>query len=338
MARKAAIVFIIIFVRDGTLRTYLAMWTMTLAIGAHGWWQPYDPRRPSLYYLEGLGITTIVVTLNLALLFQFSYFEEGSGPYTTLVIFLVVINAITLVVFGCMIIYNTFIRVKNFFARRKAEKEAAERAEARARGEIVDSDDDDGKGDYDDNFRDVDRHNVQREGILGAIRRASRAHMGLQQEGPKTGKRLDVREVPKNENETPFERLQRLEAERKKQQQRDSHTTNQAELERDLEELRDHMLRAQALAAAEEAVVAKYPEVAEMRAKHEEELYRLMDEIRKERGDFATGGAAKIINKKEQPAGAAGTGSDSNVQHSDSVTARDSEDAFEMNFDDEEED
>jgi hypothetical protein len=344
MLRKAAIVFIIIFVKDNVLRTYLGMWTMTLALGAHGWFQPYDPRRPSLYYLEGLGITTIVVTLNLALLFQFDYFKEGNDAFVALEIFLVVINAITLVVFGIMIIYNIGVRVRNFIVRRRAHQEVAARlAEKKAEAGEAYTESETPPSTHDD-FNGVDRRVVQREGILGAIRRASKSHLGLQQDSlndAANAKKFDVRTIPKNDDETPFERLQRLEAERRKQMQRESHAQNQAELEKELEELREHMLRAQALAAAEEAVIARFPEVAEMRRKHEEELYRLMDEIRKERGDFTVGagagGAARGPNPKnesDQPSPAFGKEVSND---GGSVTARGSseEEGFEMNFDDE---
>lgn len=298
--RKAAIVFIIIFINDTILRTYLAMWVMTLALGAHGWFQPYDPRHPVLYYLEGLAITTIVVTLNLSLLFQFDLFATGTDANLALVIFLLIINGLLLIAFLFFIGRYLVLRIQRWLA--KDEESTSDTQSTR------------------DEFIGVDRHIIQQEGISGALRRASHKALGLDSTDStmpqKVGKQIDIRNIPKSDHETPLERVKRIEAERARESQRDLHMRTQAELEKELEELRERMIRAQALAAAEEAVIARHPEVAEMRAKHEEELYRLMDEIRKERGDFAVGDAAAIIDK-------------------DAERPKSSESAFEMNFDDE---
>jgi hypothetical protein len=291
MARKAVIVFIIIFVSDQILRTYLAMWTMTLALGAHGWFQPYDPRRPALYYLESIGIIDLIITLNLSLLFQFDFFAPNTTLYWVLVIFLFALNVFVIGLYVVFILIQLGRRIKQFVQGTKEVLDETQVSDSRRKSL--------GRGSFGfaeqefTSFREMDRAEVQRQGILGALRRASQLNPVPKED--KQSKQINPAASPAIAGETPFERVQRLESEKAKEDLRAEQLRIQAELEKELEELRDRMIRAQALAAAEEAIIARHSELGEIRRKHEEDLKELMDEIRKERGEFL----AKTENQKE---------------------------------------
>eukprot|EP00658_Telonema_sp_P-2_P000145 TRINITY_DN10045_c0_g1_i9.p1 TRINITY_DN10045_c0_g1~~TRINITY_DN10045_c0_g1_i9.p1 ORF type:complete len:593 (-),score=143.76 TRINITY_DN10045_c0_g1_i9:61-1839(-) len=95
MARKAAIIMVITFVDSLYVRTYLAMWIMSIALGLHVFAKPFE--RKNMYYLEGLGIASIVIILNLSLLYQFETFDTDT----------IANDALTYVLFGICLLYTS---------------------------------------------------------------------------------------------------------------------------------------------------------------------------------------------------------------------------------------
>ena len=217
--RKAAIVFIIIFIDDTILRTYLSMWVLTLALGVHIVFQPFDPARPSLYYLEGLGITTLVLTLNLSLLFQFDFFGDGTAQFNALVVFLFAINVLVCVIFIILIAIQIALRIRAAF-RKQQDTEGEQAAipeeqapEVRKASILPPEEGDDGFGD----LRKIpslgqDRFAVQRDGIMGALRRmASKGPHKMYAQRPSLPA-TNPATLQFNAGETPFERVKRLES------------------------------------------------------------------------------------------------------------------------------
>lgn len=276
LARKLLVVFIVMMVSDPILRTYLMMWVMAIALGIHGWFQPFDPLRPVLYYLEGLGITTIVISLNLSLLFQFTTFADGTVGNDALVIILLALNIIVTIVFLAYLVLHVYLRLRRAIT---GQEEELMTDEAYAELRLRQAAGEDGK-------EGTDRKAVQNDGVLGLLRKASTVRGAMGNEpAPDNKVVIDPSTVPVSQGETPFERLKRLEGEKRKQFLRKDQAKTQANLEEELEELKERLARAEALAAAEEAVIKRNPAMAQRRQEHEAELNRLMQLIRKERGD-----------------------------------------------------
>jgi hypothetical protein len=282
LGRKMLVVFVVYLISDDILRTYLMMWVMAVALGLHGWFQPFDALFPQYYYLEGLGITTIVVTLNLSLLFQFSSFQSGTAGNTFLVVILLAMNILVTGVFLFVCGWYAWKRFRRWRNGGQPDPEEDEqfndqsqrvkRRQSAIFGEAALEDED---------AKQHDRKAVQRDGILGLLRHASNIN-GPEDRSTKVV--VDPNSVPVAQGETPFERLKRLETEKRKQFLRKDQAKTQANLEEELNELKERLARAEALAAAEEAVIARNPHMAIRRQQHEEELMRLMEQIQKERG------------------------------------------------------
>jgi len=286
LARKLLTIFVVMMVDDSILRTYLMMWIMAIALGMHGWFQPFDPTRPSLYYLEGLGITTVVITLNLSLLFQFSTFATGTAGNDALVAVLLTINIITTVVFLLFLLRHVYFRVRRIIFGVEEEVDEAILSNLRRRRSTIAGAD--GGLDGSKSATGLDRRAVQNDGMLGLLKKAASVRNPNDPIAEQTADSkvvIDPSSVPVAAGETPFERLKRLEGEKRKQFLRKDQAKTQANLEEELEELKERLARAEALAAAEEAVIKRNPAMAQRRAEHEAELNKLMQLIRKERGD-----------------------------------------------------
>eukprot|EP01064_Diplonema_japonicum_P027248 TRINITY_DN3914_c0_g2_i1.p1 TRINITY_DN3914_c0_g2~~TRINITY_DN3914_c0_g2_i1.p1 ORF type:complete len:1327 (+),score=241.07 TRINITY_DN3914_c0_g2_i1:1343-5323(+) len=68
MIRKLAVVFIVVFIQDVRLQTYVGMWVMSLALIVHLWCRPYDSSL--LINLEAFSLSVIIATLNFSLLYH----------------------------------------------------------------------------------------------------------------------------------------------------------------------------------------------------------------------------------------------------------------------------
>ena len=284
-ARKFIVIVIIMVISDSVLRTYLMMWTLAVSLGLHGWLQPFDTMRPSLYYLDGFGITTIVLTLNLSLLFQFPSFAEGTTGNTALVIILLAMNIFATCTYLAFLGRHTIMRIRYAVFQQEEDVDtsaalAPVRSFRQRASTIFGTDAEEAAA----AAQKRDRKSIQQEGVLGLLRRASVA--GKNKEEP-AKVIIDPTSVPVSHGETPFERLKRLEAERRKQFLRRDQAKTQAELEEELNELKERLARAEALSKAEEAVIRRNPHMAERRKQHEAELMKLMDLIRKERGEIS---------------------------------------------------
>lgn len=283
--RKFLVIIIIMVISDSVLRTYLMMWTMAVSLGLHGWLQPYDAMRPSLYYLDGFGITTIVLTLNLSLLFQFPSFADGTTGNTALVITLLAMNIFSSCTYMAFVGRHVILRVRYSFFGQEEDIDTSTALEPvrsfRQRASTIFGTEAEEAATA---AQKRDRKSIQQEGVLGLLRRASVS--GKNKEQP-SRVIIDPTSVPVSSDETPFERLKRLEAERRKQFLRRDQAKTQAELEEELAELKERLARAEALSKAEEAVIRRNPHMAERRQQHEAELMKLMDLIRKERGEIS---------------------------------------------------
>eukprot|EP00759_Apiculatamorpha_spiralis_P022497 PhF_6_TR26661/c0_g1_i1/m.38693 len=94
LVRKAVMIGITVFVRQGTLQTYFAMWLMAVTVGLNSTFLPYSNQM--LSKLETLSIATITVTLNLGLLFKYL---GNSGGYYILTLALLIANGFIIFLF-----------------------------------------------------------------------------------------------------------------------------------------------------------------------------------------------------------------------------------------------
>lgn len=70
LLRKACIICIVVFVSESRIQIYFGMWAMSFFFALHVYNKPHD--YSLLYLLDSMSLTTIIITLNLALLYQFS--------------------------------------------------------------------------------------------------------------------------------------------------------------------------------------------------------------------------------------------------------------------------
>eukprot|EP00760_Papus_ankaliazontas_P024997 PhM_4_TR2453/c0_g1_i1/m.65008 len=191
MLRKAAIVCISVFATDVKLQTYLSMWVAGLFVALSKSLAPFEAR--FLNNLELLSLSSIAVTLNMALLTDFV--DVGTVRYYILVITLVVINAFVMAVLGIMFlvyarrkliqllrnnkskleqILKFFGRDPSTFKKRKAKK-AIKSAKKHGEG---------GDGDNDNEDEDTKK---KQKGFGALLRRFTRnltqmeSEMGIQQ-------------------------------------------------------------------------------------------------------------------------------------------------------------
>ena len=73
MMRKLAVVFIVVFIEDSKLQTYVGMWVMSFALVVHLWARPYDSN--VLINLEAFSLSIIIATLNFSLLYHWDLEE-----------------------------------------------------------------------------------------------------------------------------------------------------------------------------------------------------------------------------------------------------------------------
>jgi len=297
LARKAAIVFIIIFISDNLLRTYLCMWVLTAGIGLHNFFQPFDTDRPSYYNLEGLGMVTVAVTLNLSLLFQFEWFAQGEIAYTVLLIFLVAVNAIALLVFALFIGRALFHKI--LLVRENCRPHTDEELEAAAPDSTTD------RGvEFSAEEPTVFEDSAASPGTVEGGRSPTHGRGSRSPHSPKTKissgdepteavfeedenpfLNIDIRQVPFKDGETPTQRHARVQAVMEEEERRQTLRKRQRQLQSDYSKMHDAMAAAKFLRNAEEAASKKFDGVEAMLAKHEEELFALMDRVARERGE-----------------------------------------------------
>eukprot|EP01065_Artemidia_motanka_P005365 TRINITY_DN1259_c15_g1_i1.p1 TRINITY_DN1259_c15_g1~~TRINITY_DN1259_c15_g1_i1.p1 ORF type:complete len:6161 (+),score=1442.86 TRINITY_DN1259_c15_g1_i1:2253-18485(+) len=68
MLRKLIIVFVVVFIQDSRLQTFIGMWSMTIFLCVHLRKVPFDWKL--LNHLEAFSMAAIIVTLNLSLLYH----------------------------------------------------------------------------------------------------------------------------------------------------------------------------------------------------------------------------------------------------------------------------
>lgn len=88
LLRKLAIICISVFVTDESLRQYIAMWFLSFALMGHIQAHPFT--NPMLHNMETLSLSTIVITLNLSLLFEFT--KANNLLYTGLAVVILLLN------------------------------------------------------------------------------------------------------------------------------------------------------------------------------------------------------------------------------------------------------
>lgn len=88
LTRKLAIISISVFVVNEELRLYIAMWFLSIALMGHIQARPFQENM--LHNMETLSLSTIVITLNLSLLFEFT--ETNALLQTLLVIVILLLN------------------------------------------------------------------------------------------------------------------------------------------------------------------------------------------------------------------------------------------------------
>ena len=303
--RKAVIVFIIAFVDEPTLRVYLCMWAVSTALALHGFLRPYDAEKPALHYLEGLGLTSIVLTLNLSLLFSFPLFAEGEWPFYLLVVGLFTINVLVVALFLFFLVRTFVQRFKRWREGKSNTAVAAPPAPADSSAAVPPEEKYRGIAEY----RGTSAESVERPrtggdllpesaaspqsrpeaGLIALLQSEAKQAAGVPKDpSSPADQRVDLRDVPQSEVETPYERLRRVEATLAAAKTRDERLRTKSELERELDDLRDRLIKAQALAAAEEAITGTNVESQRRRQQHEEAMYKLLDDIRRDRG-FSTG-------------------------------------------------
>lgn len=273
MARKAAIIMVITFVDSLYVRTYLAMWTMSIALGLHVFAKPFE--RKNMYYLEGLGIASIVIILNLSLLYQFETFEADT----------IANDALTYVLFGITVLVWAALAVALLFYLAKRLYHHFTNTQESANEFHTGTDDESNGGNPTEATLRSGPIPVPNNGFFGMMKKASRAP--LDNELPDRIV-VDPKDLAAKAAETPYERLQRMHDERKRLMDRRSHNKTQEEITEELRDVEQRLMRAQALAEAEEAVMKTSPQMKEIQAKHEATLQKLMMRIRQERGEVVS--------------------------------------------------
>eukprot|EP01012_Entosiphon_sulcatum_P030297 TRINITY_DN3729_c0_g1_i6.p1 TRINITY_DN3729_c0_g1~~TRINITY_DN3729_c0_g1_i6.p1 ORF type:complete len:6116 (-),score=439.75 TRINITY_DN3729_c0_g1_i6:64-18258(-) len=119
MLRKMLIVFIVCFIQDAQLQTYIGMWTMTVALVLHVFARPYQE---AIYnHLEAFSLAVITCTLNLGLLYFWPIFwDYGQAPsyLLTITIFMMHIAAVGL--FAILLLQEIRKKIKEVMASRKS--------------------------------------------------------------------------------------------------------------------------------------------------------------------------------------------------------------------------
>ena len=287
MARKAAIVFVITFVGSVYVRTYLAMWAMSFALGLHVFAKPFE--RTITYYLEGLGIASIVIILNLSLLFQFDAFAEGTLANSTLVYVLYGITVFVWVMLGVALLYYAAKRIYHW---------ATGTEESVAEFHVADADDENTE------VHAAEATSLNKIGLMSQMQRASRPPEESQVGQAIERIVVDPKDLAVRKAETPFERLKRMQEEKKRLVDRRSHNKTQEDIADELRDAEHRLLRARALAEAEAAVLKASPHMEDIRGRHEATLQRLMMKIRQERGEVVStvehlGTARRVVVNNE---------------------------------------
>lgn len=97
LTRKLALIAISVFVTDASLRLYIAMWFLSFALIGHIQAQPFTDRM--LHNMETLSLSTLVITLNLSLLFEFTLTDPVLFLALAFVIILLNLGAISAILF-----------------------------------------------------------------------------------------------------------------------------------------------------------------------------------------------------------------------------------------------
>jgi hypothetical protein len=273
MIRKALLVLVLILVDTVTLRTYMAMWILTAAIGAQVFAQPYDQRYMVLHSLDALGMAALLVTLNLSLLFEFPAFAAGTAGRTALIVIMFVINIVILCVFALFVLYHCAMRVRRWWHRRRREQ--AERdglqngsplspkdlAEIEAAATIAP----------------VPNAIAQLlpSGALDVDHQAKPARQcGTAKDGRAKAYLVTAAE------EMPFDRARRLERAREDELRQNVRVLTREALEDERDGLADRAARAEALADAGAVLAASNPHLHAAREDHEHRVAALEDLLR----------------------------------------------------------
>eukprot|EP00760_Papus_ankaliazontas_P020973 PhM_4_TR18618/c0_g1_i3/m.83867 len=110
LLRKAILIFIVIFIQNERLQTYLGMWLMSFMIMLNVVVRPY--RNDLLKKVETLSLAVITITLNMGLLF--SYLSQSDVLYWVLALFLVALNSMILIMFLVFISQAVMIQLRYF--------------------------------------------------------------------------------------------------------------------------------------------------------------------------------------------------------------------------------
>lgn len=94
LTRKLGIIAISVFIQSDGLRLYIAMWFLAAGLMGHIQLEPYTV--PMLHNTETLSLTTIVLTLNVALLFEYS--TKRPWLFTTLAVIVIAMNLFAILV------------------------------------------------------------------------------------------------------------------------------------------------------------------------------------------------------------------------------------------------
>jgi hypothetical protein len=108
LIRKLGIIAFAVFVQDDTLRLYAVMWFVSCTVLFHMHAHPYT--NSTLHHTETMSLATIVVTLNVALLLE--YTETDSPGFFTLAIVMVLLNVLAVAIIVLLIL----LEVKTMFA------------------------------------------------------------------------------------------------------------------------------------------------------------------------------------------------------------------------------
>jgi hypothetical protein len=108
LIRKLGIISIAVFVTNETLRLYAVMWFLSVMVLSHMSAHPYPDG--TLHHTETMSLSTIIITLNLALLLE--YTPEGSAGFIALAVTMVLLNLFAV---GAIIVL-ILLEVKKMFS------------------------------------------------------------------------------------------------------------------------------------------------------------------------------------------------------------------------------